>query len=71
MTEDIAGRSQGEQDEKDADRLAEAHGETDFAGFPEAGDGDAGDRSAVEDAALEAGGMPEEQSVDPSREQPR
>jgi len=56
------------QDPDDAERLAEAHGKTDFAGFPEA-DEDAGEASSTEELARETIAPPG--PVDPEREQPR
>lgn len=43
------------QDPEDADRLAEAHGETDFAGFPDPDEDPVTEaRSATDDAPVEA-----------------
>ncbi|WP_203137510.1 hypothetical protein [Microbacterium sp. JZ31] len=45
-------------DHEDADRLATEHGETDFAGFSDAGDeGSGGPATASEQAALDEAGL--------------
>ncbi|WP_309129902.1 hypothetical protein [Microbacterium sp.] len=52
-------------DHEDADRLATEHGETDFAGFPNAGDGGSdGPVTATEQAAVDGADIASDADAD-------
>ncbi|WP_261163822.1 hypothetical protein [Microbacterium sp. Marseille-Q6965] len=68
---DIPPGDAAQIDEPDADRLAAAHGGTDFAGFDELTEdasAGAGERSATEEDALAAADLPLDQDLPDDQE---
>ena len=57
-------------DQADADRLATEHGETDFAGFPDADAEPEAETSATEEAAVDAADLPGDEGEDRARPHP-